>query len=771
MDKLRSAFPVTVSFSDGELPTAAKLNALASQAKNGLTILEYAIGDLWNQGGDGFLSSGGSSTANALMIPNLARYLGVTSNTNPFIPYLAALNRYTHLFYTGDGFVGTNECYLSLPPSGATSFTWTGTTRDASPKATKGEVIAVGNWYVNRTSGYCYFYSALVNGDTLTYAPNIARVSSQDGNKYGGWNIIPDPNTNSSWTFRGCKIAYTNNTDNSQGYIIYFPPRGPLGSTDTNQTRYLDRGPHESYLHGTTANYSPTPNSGNYYFWQDPDQAAATTTAYANHYRYILPPFIFNSTSWDSSVTLPTGLIHIWDHYVTQTIITGLTVSTTSVPDRWAIVVSGAAMDTWVTNNLTSCGYPADALTQRDTHTSTYYPANGLRVLCGAQSISSLMSRLLQKFYDHDHGSSAENDLPTKLIRHTSLLDNTHPIYDPSTWSYDDHTQYLHRTGYSGGTRDHWGNGMLGDLLMLSTVSGSGNNQNLSANSNKVLFGHPTTGPQVFYNQTYDCIALQNKSLLLTEGWGPTRISSVSQGTLCIEDATRPAYSTIDGAIKVSRCYSGAHYDVSGDVGYTDQGYSGADYTAGYGPVRKLLISACDFKYFQGIDGSDDQARSLDVNSSRGTTLTYPQYHVLTTSGGDLFNILTASISLPFAQYGIIDVELFARMGSGLLEAGAYTVILGYYTTSVGVPVGQWANYVDLFDFFNPVFPLDTDWTMIPCMTQATNTTPWLEIDNTSTRGTPNSRAPFVAVRADNGSTAPDLHVSSVLIYYRVKEF
>src|SRR5574343_1231291 len=98
-DKLRTCFPVSVTFSDGELPTGAKLRGLSRQAKNSASIFEYAIGDLWNQSGDALV---GQDTTNAVMIPSLARYLGATKNTNPYVPYLPLWNSYTHQFYPGD---------------------------------------------------------------------------------------------------------------------------------------------------------------------------------------------------------------------------------------------------------------------------------------------------------------------------------------------------------------------------------------------------------------------------------------------------------------------------------------------------------------------------------------------------------------------------------------------------------------------------------------------------------------------------------------------
>jgi len=51
-DKFRRTFPLAITFSDGELPTNQKLTSLANQARNGLGVIESAIGDLWNHSTD-----------------------------------------------------------------------------------------------------------------------------------------------------------------------------------------------------------------------------------------------------------------------------------------------------------------------------------------------------------------------------------------------------------------------------------------------------------------------------------------------------------------------------------------------------------------------------------------------------------------------------------------------------------------------------------------------------------------------------------------------
>ena len=76
-DKFRKTQPLLISFSDAEQPTAAKLTAVATQARNGSALLEKVIGDPWTQSGDAVL------TSHPLQIPNLARQLGASRFLDP----------------------------------------------------------------------------------------------------------------------------------------------------------------------------------------------------------------------------------------------------------------------------------------------------------------------------------------------------------------------------------------------------------------------------------------------------------------------------------------------------------------------------------------------------------------------------------------------------------------------------------------------------------------------------------------------------------------
>src|SRR6185503_18285524 len=97
-DRARRTFPLSILFSNGEQPSAAKLNGVSTQAKAASSLMEAMVGDLWNQGGDPILSPGFSPTNNALHIPNLARAIGKLSLLNSMLPG-TGLPLSTNMFY------------------------------------------------------------------------------------------------------------------------------------------------------------------------------------------------------------------------------------------------------------------------------------------------------------------------------------------------------------------------------------------------------------------------------------------------------------------------------------------------------------------------------------------------------------------------------------------------------------------------------------------------------------------------------------------------
>lgn len=478
MDKLRSTFPISVEFTDGELPTAAKLNGVSRQAKNSASILERAIGDLWNQAGDDLLTSDGVS-ANSIAIPNIARMLGRSHLASPMVPYFSTSVSRKYFYKVKSTEVGYNECILTYPAYNNifATFTWTGTGAPSDRKATVAEVTATGDWYVNLDTGYVYTFDAIQSDWMLEYVPVISGDIDEDAT----FNIIPDPDQDPTYGFYGVKIEYANLTDNTEGYRIFLPPRGPL-------TREHAHSPQrESGTPSNSSNYQTSPSSGSLLFWQD-DSVAADTSSNAEHYRYLLPKIITDAAGWAQSVDIPYGLCYLYDPNQTGTIIEGVTFAADdqATPRKYVLIAQGTNLDAWLSSYGSSVYTEANM--QSSSHVAARYPSNGLRLITVGTSILHAFNALLKQFMNHDHSTS--NSLPTKPVSHSALkglIPFESPLFDPSPIDHDDHPQYLIRNTYSQ-TRGKHGNMMLGDVVISSSES-SNNYDNLTADSYKLRLG------------------------------------------------------------------------------------------------------------------------------------------------------------------------------------------------------------------------------------------------------------------------------------------
>ena len=413
------------------------------------------------------------------MIPNLARYIGPTKLTSPRIPYLTETTEYAYRFTTD---AGNTEAFLTFPPHGTPGYSWNAAAvsdgLDEEPQASKSLVVSAGGWYVDTDTGLCYFYDTIQSNWELTYRPVVDGDLGSDA----GYNIVPDPDTDTGYAFLGLKIAYKNGTDNSEGYYVWLPPRGPL------DTRATTRAPQN-----IASNFSSTPDSTPVNFWQD-DNVAATTGTYAEHYRYQLPTVITGATGWGQGASLPKGLMYLWDHSGTGTILEGTSFFADDIasPTKYKFIVNGQNLDTYLSTAAGLAAYPVSRLQDTSTHTAAHYPSTGLRLVTISTDISKFLATLMTSYLQHDHGSSSS--LPTKPVKHSKTQDlfgddDLTPRLDPSKLSYDDHPQYLHRGGFGGTTtRDKFGNAMLGNMLIASTDS-TNNYMNFDADSHRLYFG------------------------------------------------------------------------------------------------------------------------------------------------------------------------------------------------------------------------------------------------------------------------------------------
>ena len=496
-DKFRVSFPISITFTSGEMPTASKMTSLAKQARRGLSLIEYAVGDIWNQGGDSILAKVSETADEPLMIANIGRYLGSSRLANPRIPALPDITHYTHNLYNEEG---THEARLPFPPAAGSTWSWTGTgCPTGAPQTLKSDVDADYEWWIDTTTshpGDVYFYNAVQTDWELTYKPSV--VGDIDSN--ATWNIIPDPDTDSSCGFQGLKLEYVNGADGTQGYKIFLPPRQPLN------LRKLDQSPQDnihSPTQANTHNQTTTPADANLTFWQDGSgsvDGVALASANSSHYRYTLPKIITNN--WGNSSTIPAGLVYLWDPRGTGTIIEGVVFAAeaATTPNPSYLVATGSNLTAWLSTTQGLAAY-SDANLKLTTHGATLYPANGLRLVTVGTSVAQLASATHQQYMDHDH--SSEGSMAGKPVAHSKLsgLDGQwgSPYLTPSAIRGDDHSCYLERHGYNAG-RDKHKNMLLGDLVLSSTVVGGASDyENVNADSQKLVFGMTdSNGSQIY---------------------------------------------------------------------------------------------------------------------------------------------------------------------------------------------------------------------------------------------------------------------------------
>jgi len=210
-DKLRDLFPVNVTFSAGEQPSAEKLTNWARQTNSALNLVSLALGDLWGDsypvfsgssntpiGGWAFNKSGTSlgSEQRHLQILNLARLMGPASALNPRI-----LSDNTATI-TGESVpANVNEFYLEFIPESGT-LTFSNGTQFAT-ETTEGGVSTTGKYYVDYSTGRVVVWDTGSSPGTATYDVDVS--ASYMGDTYEGarFNVIPDPNQSTKCTVSG----------------------------------------------------------------------------------------------------------------------------------------------------------------------------------------------------------------------------------------------------------------------------------------------------------------------------------------------------------------------------------------------------------------------------------------------------------------------------------------------------------------------------------------------------------------------------------------
>ena len=145
-DKFRSVAPLSITLAESEMPTGNKLTAIVSQQKAGFSLLEKAIGDIFNQSGDSLLYN------YPLQIANIARIIGEQKYMNPAI--FKVINEFDYVDNVGNAHQNLNEGYLQFKPKDGTSMTATGgNTILVTEQTNEYDVLSSGDYWVDYNTG------------------------------------------------------------------------------------------------------------------------------------------------------------------------------------------------------------------------------------------------------------------------------------------------------------------------------------------------------------------------------------------------------------------------------------------------------------------------------------------------------------------------------------------------------------------------------------------------------------------------------------------
>jgi len=487
MDKLRRTATLTITFADGEQPTAHKVTAINHQLRAATNTIEKAVGDLWNQSGDSLLFTF------PLQLPNLARTIGQNKYLNPcFYP---VDEDFIYVDNIGTKFAGQNEIYLQFKPKSATIAITAGTTL-TSLKSNKYDVDATGDYWVDVDTGRLISFDALVAADEVSYTVDTTEWNTRTETLPG---VIPDPR---QADYTSCKISQS-----GAKYYIHLPPRCPLSHASATD---FDNGPFDGWslperyppVGDLSDNYDATvATEGSKHLWQDPTTSALVDA----FYRYSLPKELKAQLSaMTEGDTLPAGFLYLWDRGSGTIIADAVFKRGPDATKEWVFEVSSSAVS-----------FASDVTTDE---TEVSYNQTDYVVIAVGSPLARSFWTLSNAFMNHTHGN--EGDF-SSLMEHSKLTNlnpppsaytgSNHnnqyptdvPAWAPSRWAHDDHISLLSRAGSpgtSGGrNRDVNDNAMLGNLVMASTVAVDGNYLNDSANSRSILFGDPDSQRALLY--------------------------------------------------------------------------------------------------------------------------------------------------------------------------------------------------------------------------------------------------------------------------------
>lgn len=548
-DRLRKTYPLKITFSSGEQPTSAKLSAISEQTRNGLTLVEYAVGDVWNHSGDSLLHTV------PLQLPNLARMLGQNQYFNPAIYPLEETIKFKE--FIGTKFANDVTGYLTYKPKTGGDMDIYDQPGDVTGTAGSNQTD---EYLVGRTAEeYDYFISD-DNGkfrvnfpltDPATYCIYEIEPSADWFIDYEAFpGVIPDIRQEE---FTSCRLE-----KNGTRYFLHLPPRRPLNFSSVQ----FDKPECEPQKYPASEDIADVYNFADdtalpYRMWQSDGVNALAH----QHYRYSLPKELRDAWSGMSpGDDYPTGILYLWDKD-TDTIIDGIVFSKPAVVytgDSWVIEISSDAvdLDTYVSS-------------PDDETEASYNDTDLVLITCGTPAARSIW-HLFTAMMNHGHNNEGHH---TSTISHEDLANvdppvatgNPHsseypshlPRWPASAWMYDDHVSLLSRGGSQGSEddtrRDENDNAMLGHLVLADQDDGGTGIflDDTPENTWRLYFG-AVGGPSI-YATTGDGIVVSERLYMggssngfLEDDSGSVRIETPAETVLILKTDGESSYWGFD---------------------------------------------------------------------------------------------------------------------------------------------------------------------------------------------------------------------------------
>ena len=452
-DKLKDTIPLSVTFFQGESPTAEKLEGMMTQVETAFEYLENTTGDAFNR-----------TVYSTTWLNNFARLIGDVSKLNPII-----LPSYKESGYIQNLTLGETEHELDLIPIGNDQ-TIISDTNDSSVvigqyKTSVDLLVEPGDWTIKQTyteNGNQKNEKRLIthapsDGGSITFAEVTTGKGSAD--ELMTYNIIPSiAQAEDGGPFVDVTLADAN----TNTYTFTLP----------TITRQYDKA--QDIVDVSLSNTSSHVVGGR---------------------QYELPEYFFDPAGLDlesdgagisPEKSFPGNLMKIYT-WEDKQVVEGI------LEIKASPIVSARRYQFTVRFN-------SDVIL--DLNKSYLVSVSGA-------SISDYLRILTHHMVNHKH---AGEDM-ARHVRHSDLIGlrstssnftERSAYYGPSNIKYNDHSMYLHRDGFTDGDTGAGANIMRGSILIGSTETGLAaehENYNLTEDSYSLYFGHINDSARLFFEK------------------------------------------------------------------------------------------------------------------------------------------------------------------------------------------------------------------------------------------------------------------------------